>query len=164
MIRNALSVMPTRPILYIAPLIIILVMSFYYRDLYSKCADIRQFRASLNEVLHAPDASAQFRLMDYTNFIWDKVRVVTDFRPEHKGIECPFDWNWSSGERESLITAGLLTILVFGQEGTIVEYLELRGDEVAFEGTDSGLTPQTAVFSIAMNPDNAGGVTLTLNH
>ena len=138
-------------------------MSFYYRDLYSKCASIRQFRASLNEVLHAPDASAQFRLMDYTNFIWDKVRVVTDFRPEHKGIECPLGWNWPGGERESLIASGLLTILVFGQEGTIVEYLELRGDEVAFEGADSGLTPEAAVFSIGKNSDNSGGVTLTLS-
>ena len=49
MIKNTLSVMPTRPIVYIVPLMVVLVMSFSYGEIYTKCTDNREFRASLNE-------------------------------------------------------------------------------------------------------------------
>ncbi|MDH3630326.1 MAG: hypothetical protein OER98_04325 [Gammaproteobacteria bacterium] len=164
MIKNALSVMPTRPIVYIVPAIVILVMSFYYGDLYAKCQGNKQFRTSLNELLATTDASGKFRLTDVTDFGWDRVRVVTEFKPEASGSECPFDWNWPSGERDSLIASGLLTVLVFVRRGAIVNYLELRHDEVAFHGADSSLSPHAAVFGIGANPDHSGGVKLTLNN
>jgi len=164
MIKNALSVMPTRPIVYIVPAIVILVMSFYYVDIYAKCQGNKQFRASLNELLAATDASGQFRLTDATDFGWDRVRVVTDFKPEASGSECPFSWNWPRGERDSLIASGLLTVLIFVRRGAIVNYLELRHNEVAFQGADSSLSPHAAVFSIGENPDHSGGVKLTLNN
>jgi hypothetical protein len=109
MIKNALSVMPTRQIVYIVPIIVILVMSFYYGDMYAKCAGNKQFRASLNELLAVTSASGQFRLTDATDFGWDRVRVVTDFKPEASASECPFNWNWTRGERDSLISSGLIT-------------------------------------------------------
>jgi len=164
MIKNALSVMPTRPIVYIVPVIVILVMSFYYGDMYAKCAGNKQFRASLNELLAATDVSGQFRLTDATDFGWDRVRVVTDFKPEAGGSECPFDWNWPRGERDSLIASGLLTVLIFVRRGAIVNYLELRHDEVAFHGADSSLSPQAAVFSIGANLENSDGFKLTWNN
>ncbi|MDH3635515.1 MAG: hypothetical protein OES20_12530 [Gammaproteobacteria bacterium] len=164
MIKNALSVMPTRPIVYIVPAIVILVMSFYYGDIYAKCRGNKQFRASLNELLVATDVSGQFRLADATDFGWDRVRVVTNFKPEASGSECPFDWNWPRGERDSLIASGLLTVLIFVRRGAIVNYQELRDDEVAFHGADASLSPQAAVFSIGANPDHSGGVKLTLNN
>ena len=162
MIKNALSVMPTRPIVYIVPVIVIVVMSFYYGDMYAKCTGNKQFRASLNEILAATDVSRQFRLTDATDFGWDRVRVVTDFKPEDGGSVCPFDWNWSGGERDSLIASGLLTVLIFVRRGAIVNYLELRHNEVAFRGADSSLSPQAAVFDIGSNLDNDGAVALTL--
>jgi hypothetical protein len=162
MIKNTLSVMPTRPIVYIVPLLVILVMSFYYGDIYAKCNGNKQFRASLNELLAATDASGQFRLTDVTDFGWDRVRVVTDFKPEASGGECPLDWNWPRGERDSLIASELLTVLIFVHRGAIVNYLELRHDEVAFRGADSSLSPQAAVFDIGSNLDNDGAVALTL--
>jgi len=164
MIKNALSVMPTRPIVYIVPIIVILVMSFYYGDMYAKCTGNKQFRASLNELLAVTSASGQFRLTDATDFGWDRVRVVTDFKPEASASECPFNWNWTRGERDSLISSGLLTVLIFVRRGAIVNYLELRHDEVAFYGADASLSPQAAVFSIGANPDHSGGVKLTLNN
>ena len=164
MIKNALSVMPTRPIVYIVPVIVVLVMAFYYGDLYARCTDNQQFRTSLNELLTATAASGQFRLADATDFGWDRVRVVTNFKPEASGGECPFDWNWPRGERDSLIASGLLTVLIFVHRGAIVNYLELRHDEVAFYGADSSLSPQSAIFSIGANPDANGGVKLTLKN
>jgi hypothetical protein len=161
-IRNALSVLPTRPVLYLVPVIVALVMSFYYWDIYTKCDNNKQFRTSLNELLHSMEASEKFRLEDFTNFFWDRVRIVENFKPERRNTECPFDWNWSSSERESLISSGLLTVLIFVYEGIIVGYQELRSDEVAFRGADSSLTPEAAVFNIVTNSGNSSSVTLTL--
>ena len=162
MIRNALSVLPTRPVLYIVPVIVVMVMSFYYWDIYTKCANNKQFRTSLNESLHSAAAPVPFKLADFTDFYWDRVRVVENFKPKKRNVECPLGWNWASGERESLMATGLLTVLIFVQEGVIIQYLELRSDEVAFRGADSSITPETAVFNIGTNPVNSGGVTLTL--
>ena len=163
MIKRMLSVLPTRPVLFIVPVIVVLVMLFYYRDIYVKCANNKQFRTSLNELLQAEDAPREFRLRDFTDFVWDRVRVVVKFEPKKRNTECPFGWNWSSGERESLLTSGLLTVLIFAHEGMIVEYHELRGDEIEFRGADSSLTPEAAVFSIGANSVNNSGVALTLN-
>lgn len=163
MIKDALSAVPSRPALYIAPVIVILVLLFYYRDMYVKCTDIRQHRETLNELLPSLDASAQFRLSEFTRFAWDKVRIVSRLEPHTRTVECPFGWNWSSGERESLAASGLLSALMFAQRGTIVKYLEVRNDEVAFSGANSSLTPKTAVFSIDKNPEDGAAVTLTLD-
>ena len=164
MVRKALSVLPTRPVLFIVPMLVVLVMSFYYWDIFSKCTSNKQFRASLNEALHSVGVAEQFRLMDVTDFRWDKVRVVANFKPERRNVECFLDWNWPSGERDSLIASELLSVLIFAQEGTIIEYHEVRSDEVSFLGADSSLTPQSAVFSVGKNSINSGGVTLTLNN
>lgn len=164
MIRDALSVLPTRPVLYIVPVIVVVVLSLYYWDEYRKCTNIKQFRTSLTKTLHSMDASEKFRLIDFTDFIWDKVRIVADVESGERNAECPFGWNWADGERESLMASRLLTVLMFGHKESIVGYIELRSDEVAFRGAGSSLTPETAVFSIGTNSDNKSGVTLTLNH
>jgi hypothetical protein len=164
MIRNILSVMPTRPILYIVPVIVVLVLSFYYGDMHSRCTSNKQFRISLNELLHSEGAGTQLRLTDVTRFVWDRVRIVTNFKPESRNNECPFGWNWPDGERDSLIASGLLTVLIFVDHAAIVEYFELRSDEVAFRGADFSLSPAAAVFAIGANSDNSTGVTLTLNN
>lgn len=162
MIKEALSALPARPALYIAPVIVVLVLSLYYQDLYSKCSDIKQYRTSLNEFLHSKNRPGQLRLVDFTDFAWNKVRIVAKVDPGTKSDECPFDWNWESGERDTLVTSGLLTAMVFGEKGQVVRYFELRNDEVAFRGADATLTPQTAVFDIGTNYDNGDGVTLSL--
>ncbi|MFZ9037862.1 MAG: hypothetical protein ACO3DT_07320 [Gammaproteobacteria bacterium] len=162
MFKDALSVIPSRPVVFIAPVIVVLVLVFYYRDLHIKCSDIKQHRVALNEVLPSHERSAPFRLAEFTRFSWDKVRIVARLEPHNRTVECPFGWNWPSGERETLAASGLLSALMFAQQGTIVKYLEVRNDEVAFRGTDSSLTPQTAVFTVGSNSDDSSAVTLTL--
>ena len=162
MINNALSVLPTRPIRFIVPLIIVGVLSFYYWEQYTKCTDIKQFRVSLTDTLHSKGVSEKFRLVDFTDFVWDKVRIATKIKPGERNAECPFGWNWLSGERESLMNSGLLTVLMFGHGESIVGYAELRSDKVEFRGVESSLTPKTAVFSIGENSDNEA-VSLTLS-
>jgi hypothetical protein len=101
-------------------------------------------------------------LENFTGFTWDQVRIVQEFDPEIKSSECPLGWNWPSGERDSLIASGLLTLVIFLHRGIIVEYLELRSDEVAFRGADTSLSPETAVFNIGAHSAESVGVTLTL--
>ncbi|MDH3221089.1 MAG: hypothetical protein OEO19_16285, partial [Gammaproteobacteria bacterium] len=94
---------------------------------------------------------------------WDKVRIFARIEADTKNVSCPFDWNWASGERDTLIERGLLSALVFGQQGRVVQYFEVHSDEVAFRGAEDTLTPETAVFDVATNYSDSGGVTLTLS-
>ena len=162
MIKDALSALPAKPALFIAPLLVVLVLSLYYRDQYNKCIDIRQSRTELKQHLLSLGAPAQFRLADFTKFAWNKVRIVAAVKPGTITDTCPLDWNWPTGERDSLIASGMLTAMIFGQQGQVVRYLELRGDEVEFLEAEDQLTPETAVFSLRRKSGDAGGVTLTL--
>ena len=64
----------------------------------------------------------------------------------------------------NLVASGLLTVLIFAEQGTVVAYHELRSDEVDFRGTDASIASEAAVFSIGTNSVNSSGVTLTLNN
>ena len=164
MIKDALSALPAKPALFIAPVLVVLVLSLYYRDQYNKCVDIKQNRAALNEHLASLGSQAQFRLADFTDFSWNKVRIVASVKPDTISETCPLDWNWASGERDALITSGHLSAIIFGQQGQVVRYLELRADEVAFRGAEDNLTPETAVFDISRPAGSDGSVTLTLKN
>ena len=164
MIKNALSAVPAKPALILAPVLIVLVLSLYYRDQYNKCVDIKQTRAALNEQLLALGSPAQFRLADFTDFAWTKVRIVPNVDRSTISDTCPLSWNWASGERESLIASGRLAAMVFAQQGQIVKYLELRGDEVEIRGAEGNLSPQVAVFDVVRKSGDADGVTLTLKN
>jgi len=162
LIRDALSSLPAKPALFIAPLLVIVVLSLYYRDQYIKCDEIRQSRTALNTLLHSIGSQQLFRLADFTDFSWNRVRIAARMKPGTISEQCPFNWNWESGQRDSLLASGRLTALVFGREGRVVGYLELRDDEVSFRGVDGELTPQTAVFEVSRTDGRDGGVTLTL--
>ncbi len=159
MIKDALSALPAKPALFIAPLLVVVVLSLYYRDQYNRCVDIRHVRAELNRQLHSVPTGSMFRLADFTDFAWNKVRIVARVEPHTISESCPLDWNWPDGERESLLAAGLLTAVIFGKEGRVVGYLELRADEVEFRGAEGNLTPDAAVFRVmAGSGDNSAFV------
>ncbi len=158
-IRDALAVLPTKPVLVIAPLIIVLVLAFYYRDRHASCTEMHQFRATLGASLDAIPARERVRLAELTDFPWDRVRIVTGFVPRDRSAACPFEWNWADGERAALIGAGALTALIFAQGDRIAAYREIDGSEIAIRGVSSLLTPQTAIFELTRAPE--GGVILT---
>ena len=162
MIKDALSALPAKPALVIAPVLVVLVLSLYYRDQYNKCVDIRQTRAELSQHLLSLGAPTRFRLEDFTDFAWNKVRIVAGVKPGTISDTCPLDWNWPGGERDSLIASGGLTVMIFGLEGRVVRYLELRSDEVEFLEAEDQLTPEKAVFSMRRKSGDTNGVTLTL--
>ena len=137
------------------------MLSLYYWDLRAKCVDIKQVRESLYQRLISMPPGAQFRLAEFTEFDWNKVRIVARVGPGTISDECHFDWNWPLGERESLIESGKLSALVFGLRGRVVGYFELRRDEIAFDALDGQLTPATAIFDLARVP--AAGRTVSLS-
>ena len=100
LIKDALSSLPARPALFIAPLLVVLVLSLYYRDQYHRCEQIRQSRSAFNETLRSIGSGEQFRLADFTDFAWNRVRIAARVKPGTISEQCPFDWNWDSGERE----------------------------------------------------------------
>ena len=161
-IRDALSVLPAKPAVIIAPLLVVLVLTLYYRDQYNKCFDIKQSRLALNQQLRQANSGDLFRLGEFTDFAWNKVRIVARVEPDTISQNCPLDWNWAGGERDSLLAAGLLTAVIFGSEGRIVGYLELRADEVEFRGAEGNLTPDSAVFRIGAAAADDGPVLLNL--
>ena len=161
-IRDALSSLPARPALFIAPLLVVVVLSLYYRDQYVKCDEIRQSRSALNTQLRSIGSAGLFRLAEFTGFDWNRVRIAARMQPGTISDQCPFDWNWDSGEREALLASGHLTVLVFGRQGRVVSYLELRDDDVSFRGVDGELTPESAVFEVSRPHGSDGGVTLTV--
>lgn len=161
-VRDALSSLPSKPVLFIGPVIIVLVLSFYYRDQYEKCLDIRQSRQSITEKIRSLKPGSTFRFTEVTDFSWNKVRIVAQVEPGTISATCPLDWNWSSGERESLLNDGLLAAVIFGQQGKVVKYLELRADELKFVGASATLSPESAVFDVGKSNLPSGPVTLTL--
>ena len=162
MIKDALSALPAKPALFIAPLLVVVVLSLYYRDQYHKCVEIKQTRAELSQRLRSYPAGSTFRLADFTEFAWNKVRIVARVETGTISQTCPFDWNWASGERDALLAAGLLTAVIFGEQGRVVGYLELRADEVEFRGAEGDLTPDAAVFRVEAGAGDSSAVVLSL--
>lgn len=158
-IREALSALPTRPVIVVAPLIVVLVLVFYYRDRHVKCTEMRHFRASLVVMLADLPPRSAVRFAELTDFAWDRVRIVTGFVPRERDAGCPFDWNWPAGERAALIDAGALTALIFALGDEIAAYRELDGGAISIRGVDSLLTPESAIFELTRKAD--GGVILT---
>ena len=156
MLKNAFAKVPSKPALFIAPLLVIVVLSLYYRDQYRQCVEIRDTRAAFTRYLQALGAPAEFRLSEFTDFDWTRVRVVARVNPDTISDACPLDWNWQRGERDTLIASGGLAAMVFGNQGRVVRYVELRADEVEFRAAEGNIAPAEAVFSVtrkAGNPD-----------
>ena len=159
LIKDALSSLPAKPAVLIAPLIVILVLFLYYQDLRGRCNAVRDYRIALHQHLLGLDGGARFRLADFTDFDWNKLRIVTRVKPGTIDDECMAGWNWEQGQRESLLAADKLSALIFGLDGKVIGYIELRRDEIAFPQIDDQLTPESAVFGVEQD---SGSVSLTL--
>ena len=148
MIHEALNSIPAKPVLYIAPLIIVLVMVFYYSSLKNECVGrASQRQTLLQHASEAANSGSTLKLLDITDFPWQQVKGFADFKPQHKTDSCPFGWDWSSGQRQDLINSGLLSVLIFFDKGSVSKYIEFRGDRILINDFDKALTPDSAVFT-----------------
>ena len=81
-------------------------------------------------------------------FPWEHVKGFARFKPQYQKRSCPLGWGWSDEERQAIVDSDLLSVLIFFNEGKIVNVVDFRNDRVAMEEFESGLTPQTASFSV----------------
>lgn len=162
MFKDTFARVPSKPALLIAPFLVVLVLTLYYRDQYTRCVQVRDTRNAFSEHLQALATPGRFRLADFTDFPWNKVRVVASVSADTISDTCPLDWNWQHGERDMLIESGGLAAMIFGQQGQVVRYVELRAAEIEFRGAEGNLSLAEAVFSVTRKAGNAGGFVLTL--
>jgi len=147
MIHRALNSIPARPVLYIAPLIIVLVLAFYYFSLRSECVERASQRQAFAQYVNAAaESGSALRLSDITDFPWQQVKGFVEFKPRYQTRSCPFGWDWSREQRQELIASGLLSVLIFFNKGTVSNYIEFRGDRILMEDFDKALPPDSAVF------------------
>ena len=81
-----------------------------------------------------------------TAFPWQWVKGFTAFKPRHQTKNCPFEWDWSNRQRQEIIDAGQLSVLIFIHEGAIADYIEFRSERIKIDDFEQNLTPETALF------------------
>lgn len=163
MIHRALSSIPARPVLLIAPLLIVVVLAVYYWNLNRECSAQTELRDTFTGAVEsAAAAGGILRLADVFDFQWDHVKGLEKFKPKFLRRDCPFGWDWSKKERQAIIDADLLSVLIFFHEGKISSVVDFRNDRVAMEEFESGLPPETAVFKVDRTNEGEGRYILSV--
>lgn len=165
MIRDMFHSVPARPAIIIAPIVILLCLGIYYYDKKISCNKQASMREELRQGVEKLDPTTIFKLADWTAFPWDKVQVYNNFKPRGKQPGCIFEWDWTDTQRQKIIDAGLMTVLLFANEGRLVESIELRSDQldVQVEGGEV-LTPEDALFSIKTSSGEGTNLILSLSN
>ena len=126
-----------------------LVLAIYYWNLKSECTALADQRAYfMQQVQQVADSDSLLKLTDVTAFPWQWVKGFTAFKPQHQTKNCPFEWDWSNRQRQEIIDAGQLSVLIFIYEGAIANYIEFRSEFIKIDDFEKNLTPETAVFKV----------------
>lgn len=162
MLKDALAGLPTRPVLYISIVVIVLGLGYHFFSIYRECRSHAELREVLRTAIEASaDGAVPVKLRQVTDFVWDRAEILVNYKPGGSSIDCPFQWDWSRNMREKLIAADLLTVVVFVRNGKLANYLEYRRDWAEFVNVKNPYTPDTAVFRVAPSPTNPGAYILT---
>ena len=132
---------------------VVLVLVVYYWSLKNECtgrADLRQYFKQ--QVQQAADSDGILKLTDVATFPWQQVKGYTAFEPKHQAKNCPFEWNWSNQQRQQIIDAGQLSVLLFIHEGAVANYIEFRSEDIKIDDFGKNLTPETALFKVQHVP------------
>jgi hypothetical protein len=157
MLKDALAGLPTRPVLYISTIVLVLGLGYHFLSSYRDCRGHAELREALRTAIQASaDAETPLRLSAITDFPWDRAEILVNYKPGGSSTDCPFQWDWSRDMREELIDADLLTVVVFLRDGRLVDYLEYRRDWADFADVKNPYTPGTAVFRVTPSPTMPG--------
>ena len=163
MLHRALNSIPARPVLYIVPLIVTLVLGFYYWNLKNECTGRAAQRESFRQkVQEAADSTGTLKFADITEFPWQQVKGFAGLKPQRITGNCPLNWDWSSEERQEIIDASLLSVIIFFEGRTISNYVEFRNDRIEIDDFGKNLTPETAKFSVQRTGPGRDSYKLTL--
>jgi hypothetical protein len=153
MLKDALAGLPTRPVLYLSSIVLVLGLGYHFITTYQSCRSHAELREGLRAAIEA-SADGTVRLSRITDFPWDRADILVNYKPGGSTSNCPFQWDWSRETREHLIAGDLLTVIVFVKDGKLVNYLEYRRDRADFVDVKNPYTPETAVFKVTPSPTN----------
>lgn len=160
--KDALAGMPTRPVMYLSLGVLLLGLGYHFLTTYQGCRSHAELRESLRAAIHKGAAGdGPVQLSRVTDFPWDRADIFVNYKPEGSTTDCPFGWDWSRDEREKLITAGLLTVIVFLKDDRLVNYLEYQRDQADFADVENPYTPETAVFEVTPSPTDPNRLILS---
>ena len=163
MLHRALNSISARPVLYIVPLVVSLVLGFYYWNLKDECTGRATKREFFRQkVQEAADSTGILKFTDFTEFPWQQLKGFARLKPQRKTRNCPFNWDWSGKERQEIIDAGLLSVFIFFDGGSISNYVEFRNDRIEIDDFEKNLTPETAKFNVQRTGSGGDAFRLTL--
>ncbi len=153
-IHSALNSIPAKPAMFLAPLLIILVLATYYWKVKIDC----QAQAELRDqfVVSVTDAGMRgqpLRLDELYSEHWEFAKTFQNFQPKHRKQSCPLGWDWSDQIRQELINSGMLSVIIFFNEGVIAHILEFNNDRISVEEIDGRITRDLAVFKVDKTND-----------
>ena len=139
-----------RPILVIAPVLIVLALAYHFGTSYRSCSYQRDFRERLRAGIETAAAKrpAVVRLADIADYQWDTATILINYKPDSRTTDCPFGWDWTEAERASLVGDDLLTLIVFSRGGRVVGHVEYRADWAEFPDTSKPYDRNTAIFEV----------------
>ena len=153
-IHKALNSIPSKPVLFLAPLLIVLVLATYYWNVKSDCharAELRGKFVSL--VIDAGDAGQPLRLDELYSANWEFAKTFQNFQPKHRKRSCPLGWDWSDQVRQELIDSGMLSVIIFFNEGVISHILEFNNEQISMDEIAGRVTRDRAVFKVDKTHD-----------
>lgn len=163
MIHKALNSVPAKPAIFIAPVLVLLVLGLYYWNRNIECTARAEDRiAFIQKIDRAATSNGILDLAEITEFPWQQVKGFNHFKPQHRKVSCPFNWDWPGDNRQAIIDSGLLSVLIFFNEGTVSNYIEFRGDKIIMDEFEGSITRENARFSVTKqsSPDVVYDLTL----
>ncbi len=138
-----------RPILVIAPALIVLALAYHFGTTYLNCSHHSEYKERLRAGIESAAArSSYLDLAEIADFPWDEAAILVNYKPDVRTTDCPFGWDWSAAERAELVADDLLTLIVFSRRGRIVDHLEYRADWAAFPDGRSPYDRTKAIFEV----------------
>lgn len=155
-IQTALRSLPSKPVLFIAPLVMAAVLCWHYYDVYRVCSHRAASMVALDRALdRAASGKTPFIFEDVFPAEWDTVRVFQGYKPDTRSFDCPLGWHFSEEERESIARQGDLTVIAFYRNKSLIDFADYRSSRARFSISDSPIERKGIAF--AVTKDGSGG-------
>ena len=163
-IKDAIGQLPSWPGFAVGAVVFFSIGGWYYGTTYSKCTELRDQREWLKGAIEkaAADGIGVVNFAEVVTGDWDEVRVVQGHRPGKTPLNCPFGWDMTWRERQTLIEAGKYTVIGFFQNNKFSHYIEYRADEGSFSELPKSIARSNARFQVTKPVDQSEPYTLKL--
>ena len=153
-IHRALNSIPSKPVMFLAPLLVVLVLGNYYWNVKSGCEAQAKLRKNfVDSVADAGESGQLLHLDALYSANWEFAKTFQNFQPKHRKRSCPLGWDWSDELRQELIDSEMMSVIIFFNEGVISHILEFNNARISVEEIDGRVTREHAVFKVDTSGD-----------